>query len=141
MLMYLKKMYYSTVYRQRAVFKFHSTATVFVFLTAWAVGAKILARERIGARGSKRIGARRANPRAREKKKSGMEFDKPIICFIYIYQYGLPKPSNVSNGPRTAPVRPGRHRGARSVRRESDATRICLSTIYFIRSGAVYFFT
>ena len=43
----------------------------------------------------------------------------------------------MSNGPRTAPVRPGRHRGARSVRRESDANRIMF--IYTISLGAARF--
>jgi len=39
-----------------------------------------------------------------------------VHCF-HLYQYRLPKPLNVSNGPRTAPVRPLAHRGARTVRR------------------------
>ena len=60
-----------------------------------------------------------------------------LAHYVYLYQYGLPKPSNVSNGPRTAPVRPGRHRGARSVRRESDANRIMF--IYTISLGAARF--
>ena len=95
--------------------KFHSTVLVFVFLTAGAVGAKIPHRSVLEPEGPTRAHAK--------SKKLEWNLTSPL-CLSIPYQYGLPKPSNVSNGPRTAPVRPGRHRGVRSVRRESDANRI-----------------
>ena len=105
------------------LFKCHST--VFVFLTAWGVvkspHGSVLEPE----------GPTRAH--AKSKIWNGIW----LAHYVYLYQYRLPKPLNVSNGPRTAPVRPGRHRGARSVRRESDANRITF--IYTISLGAARF--
>ena len=109
------------------LFKFHST--VFVFLTAWGVVIKSPHGSVLEPEGPTRAHAK--------SKIVECNLTSPLCLSIPVRRTVLPKPSNVSNGPRTAPVRPSRHRGARSVRRESDANRIMF--IYTISLGAARF--